>query len=404
MREKTRPGNVVGGGPSGLGDLFPSAGGGSATVASGPYAEQLPVDGMSVGEIRRRYRDRFDIDPRSQAVLDGQPVGDETRLRAGQVLTFVHRAGEKGCDDMEMLQMIMPGAGEGALRPAGLNARAAQEVVFEGKVARASSPEGQTATMSIEELLERLDGGGMNTGGVVLPDGVKAVLKRGSVTIWVHQTPPRLHRFKWIAADSARAFGEGTSYREVTIALPYLIVLAVFLQGRDNRLHLSGHNECFFRNEPLSDVSDRLFFPALLNCSKFAQPRGNPLAWICTQHLSRAGHARVKDDNRRMRAAFKALMHCLLETGFNRSSEENEGSSWFTESRVVDDRVSTIEKWDAASRDDPMFVLEVPWLDTGLSVREVADRIAGNLRAGRAVPRSAADIARQLFNHGTIGS
>ena len=97
MRERDRPKNVIGGGgPSGLGDLFPAQGAGTATVAHGPYAEQLPVGGMSVGEVRARYRDRFDIDPRSQAILDGSPIGDETRVRAGQVLTFIHRAGEKG--------------------------------------------------------------------------------------------------------------------------------------------------------------------------------------------------------------------------------------------------------------------------------------------------------------------
>jgi hypothetical protein len=69
-----------------------------ATVAHGPYAEELPVGGMSVGEIRRRYRDRFDIDPRSEAILDGSPVGDDEQIRAGQVLTFIRRAGEKGRD------------------------------------------------------------------------------------------------------------------------------------------------------------------------------------------------------------------------------------------------------------------------------------------------------------------
>lgn len=66
------------------------------TVSSGPYAEQLPVGGMPVGEIRRRFRDRFDIDPNSQAVLDGNDVGDEVVVRPGQALMFTRRAGEKG--------------------------------------------------------------------------------------------------------------------------------------------------------------------------------------------------------------------------------------------------------------------------------------------------------------------
>jgi hypothetical protein len=87
------------GGGSGLDGIFDDGLGhdGLVTVSSGPYAEQLPVANMTVGEIRGRFRDRFDIDPRSQAVLAGNEVGDETIVRPGQLLMFVRRAGEKGC-------------------------------------------------------------------------------------------------------------------------------------------------------------------------------------------------------------------------------------------------------------------------------------------------------------------
>jgi hypothetical protein len=84
-------------GSDGLGDIFaPNAAVTPVMVAHGPYSERLPVGGMTVGEIRSRYRDRFDIDPRSHPVLDGHDVDNNTVVRAGQVLTFVRRAGEKG--------------------------------------------------------------------------------------------------------------------------------------------------------------------------------------------------------------------------------------------------------------------------------------------------------------------
>jgi hypothetical protein len=66
------------------------------SVSSGPYLEQLPVGDSTVGEVRHRFADRLDIDPNAQAVLDGQPVDDQTRIRAGQALMFTRRAGEKG--------------------------------------------------------------------------------------------------------------------------------------------------------------------------------------------------------------------------------------------------------------------------------------------------------------------
>jgi hypothetical protein len=71
-------------------------GGTQVTVSHGPYAESLPVASMSVGEVRSRYRDRFDIDPHCQAFVDGQEVGDDVLLRSGQHLLFMRRAGEKG--------------------------------------------------------------------------------------------------------------------------------------------------------------------------------------------------------------------------------------------------------------------------------------------------------------------
>jgi len=81
----------------GLGNIFDQPdSGGLATVVSGPYAERLPIADSSVGEIRRRFQDRFDISPDSQALVDGVEVGDDTVLRADQILRFRHHSGEKG--------------------------------------------------------------------------------------------------------------------------------------------------------------------------------------------------------------------------------------------------------------------------------------------------------------------
>jgi hypothetical protein len=66
------------------------------TVSHWPYCERLPVGDMTVSEIRRRYADRFDIDPQSVATVDGHEAGGETVVAAGQTLMFVRRAGEKG--------------------------------------------------------------------------------------------------------------------------------------------------------------------------------------------------------------------------------------------------------------------------------------------------------------------
>jgi len=66
------------------------------TVCHGPYSETLPVAEMTVGAIRARFSDRLDIDPESTAIVDGHEVGEGTTVGAGQCLTFIRKAGEKG--------------------------------------------------------------------------------------------------------------------------------------------------------------------------------------------------------------------------------------------------------------------------------------------------------------------
>jgi hypothetical protein len=97
MNERIRPQTerIVGAGRAGL---FDNSGPSPqlVTVSSGPFLEQLPVGNSSVGEIRRRFADRFDIHPQAQAILDGQAVDDQVTVRPGQALMFTRRAGEKG--------------------------------------------------------------------------------------------------------------------------------------------------------------------------------------------------------------------------------------------------------------------------------------------------------------------
>ena len=273
------------------------------------------------------------------------------------------------------------------------------DVVIEGSEVRATSPEGQVATMPLQALVDYIAPAGSDVDAVVLPDGVKVVQRRGPVTVWVFEAAPRVYSFRWIRGDSPARHGKGTTYREVSIALPYLVVIAVFEPDGPHAVQLSRRNECFFRVKPFTGLDDELFYPALLNCSKFRQPQGRPLSWICTAKLARRGFASEADTPKRMRLGFRALLHCLLESGFNYSSEDNEGSSWFTESSKADRRISTVERWEQATRENPLFVLDVPWLPTKMSLGGVVERIFGNTRSHRRKITCARDIARLVFNH-----
>lgn len=399
--------------PGGLGDPIPFGGdgaGGSVTIDYGVYHEQLPVGGRTVREVRRMFGGRYDIAPDATAMLDGETTGDDTVVRAGQMLRFLHVAGEKGQVDPALPESLFEGPGPTLLeRALALRARLTRripppKITIAGTEATSISPEGLEAKMDVETLLTRLGGEGpssVNTPDLILPDGVKYVLWRRGHLVVVHQTPPAVHGFKWISADSKARHGPGTVYRQVRIALPYVIVLALFESGRAGELALSGANECFFRNEPLRSPGDEMCYPALLNCSKLASPV-KPLSWICTQHLERSRPPAGAGINERVRLGLLDLRRVLLETGFNYSSEEHELSSWFSESNGVDRRVATVEAWECATREDPTFACTVPWLAVGMSVREVAERTL-TLAAGRSRrSRTSRDVAQVLFNHGTV--
>lgn len=98
MFERRRPqrqSQPLGGGNA---DFLSVGDGGLVTVSHGVHTEALPVANMTVGAIRTQFADRFDIDPDSTAVLDGNDATDETIVQGNQLLMFVRKAGVKGVD------------------------------------------------------------------------------------------------------------------------------------------------------------------------------------------------------------------------------------------------------------------------------------------------------------------
>ena len=160
----------------------------------------------------------------------------------------------------------------------------------------------------------------------------------------------------------------------------------------------SRQDECFFRNEPLHSVDDELSYPALLNCSKWADTEGmgHALSWICTQYLKGTKDMSSPDRGVRFAASFEAVRHCLLETGFNRSSENHEGNSWFRASAHIDKRIGTVERWEEETKKDPLFVLDVPWIKSHHSVKDLAERTFKRFHAADQSVKTASDLYRYI--------
>ena len=407
MPEETRQRTLLAGpGPGpGIWDQLAASGEDAnpmATVAHGLHEELLPVVNLTVGEVRRRFSDRLDLDPAGTALLDGRPVDDDTTIAAGQTLMFVRRAGEKG--QRPTVTLFDALSSEPLTEPLTepVTEPVTEAVTLVEDEVRVVSPEGQTASMKLADLLGRIASPWPGLAWAVLPDGVKCVHPSADRLIVVHQTPPRVFRFRWIAPDSPARHGPGTRYRDLRIALPYLIVVARFARQGPGLPVLDGWNECFFLNQPLDakGVDSELCYPALLNCSRLPNGPERPLAWICTQYLGPVETPPDATLEHCLSASLKALLHHLLETGFNYSSEEHELSSWYSESVAadIDPRIASVEAWESASAEDPLFALEVPWLSTGRTLRQVVERAARAGGGRRSLASTARDVARLVLN------
>jgi hypothetical protein len=203
-------------------------------------------------------------------------------------------------------------------------------------------------------------------GETSLPDGVKFYEWRPPLLLVVHQFPPHVRQFRWIAPDSPQEFGPGTVYRKVRLSIPYAITFALYHQ-QNNRLFLAGDNELYFRNEPLHCRSDCLGYPALLNVSRIKTNK-RERAWICTQYLRWPPTADWTGQ-------LEALLEHTWNGGFNLSSEHHEGASWYGASRGVHRDLHPVERWEKASAANDAFALTVPWKPVPLTVGEIMESL-----------------------------
>ena len=68
----------------------------SVNVGCRPYNENLPVAGLTVGQIRRKFKTRLEIGDEAVPVVNGTDGTEDTVCSAGCKLQFIHKSGEKG--------------------------------------------------------------------------------------------------------------------------------------------------------------------------------------------------------------------------------------------------------------------------------------------------------------------
>jgi hypothetical protein len=270
-------------------------------------------------------------------------------------------------------------------------------VTIDGDHVHVRAVDGQTATMPLARLASLMAPPSVDALRLVNQHGVRCCFRMGEGLIVVHETAPRLHALMWMSPPSLAG---GGAYRIVHVALPYVVLVIVFVPDERGRQHLSFIHECYFRNEPLGSLDDMLLYPALLNCAPFQGLHGVSLSLLCTQNLDRGSLTRILDENRRINQSVALVVEHLFESGFNRGLDRDARGSWFTRTIAakVDPRLTSIESWEQTSLMDESFATGVPWLKTGASLGGVIDRIRKDHAVRHPSFRRARDVARVVFN------
>jgi hypothetical protein len=204
----------------------------------------------------------------------------------------------------------------------------------------------------------------------VLPRGTRMVLERRDAVALAVEVAPGARRVRWLADDSRAPFGRGARYVERCLSFPWLILLVVLRRGE-----LTGLQQLYYRNESL-DAGEELRLPNLYNVAE-----GHGLrCWLCLQHASPvAGLPFARK--------LEGVVEHLLFAAFNRSAELHEGNSYWGR-LACDPRVATLDAWEAATRENALFALEVPWQPAGttlaVELEAMLDRVAAPLLARRA--------------------
>jgi hypothetical protein len=84
-------------------------------------------------------------------------------------------------------------------------------------------------------------------------------------------------------------------------------------------------------------------------------------AWLCLatlEDVSRLGWQQKID----------AVVGHVFCAGFNFSSDLSEGASYWSRMQDVDPRVTGVEAWERASRENPRFAVDVAWKPAGTTV------------------------------------
>ena len=189
-----------------------------------------------------------------------------------------------------------------------------------------------------------------NDGVILTPDNTRAYYRKGKTEILILECPPQI-RFMRFRSDLANressdaAYPKEDSVCQYSLALPYVIFLFRFKNGMFDQV------QCVFCDRPLKRLEEKPLKPYLSNIDSTLK--------VCLGRDFIRGE--LIKDNIIQQSSF--VLNHFWQTVY---SDEWSAHFWNSKSHfyeIGDERMSSLEGWQNASTENPLFVTEdVQWL------------------------------------------
>jgi hypothetical protein len=281
--------------------------------------------------------------------------------------------------------------------PEGASQGATLEVVGERVVL--TTPEGQRYALALEKLLEELGPRRRARHELVWPRGTRAVRASPRGFVIALELTPGIHRVRWIAPGSPAVRGKDAAYRELELALPYLVLVTGVHVDPLGVLGFTGWTEVYFSSVPLRSTADPLHYAPLLNVGRSEASGGAVVCLGGFVHAPEPG----EDPSASLHRGLSAIVSRVLHAGFNEDFERIGRRSTFNDPHAKPDdaRLATPEAWARASAEDPSFVLGIPWVPAGRTLEEAMEGVGIWLGILPRTPVQSETLQRLIVRHGS---
>ena len=189
------------------------------------------------------------------------------------------------------------------------------------------------------------------TNDIAFPPGTKFVFSGNGKTYYVIEQPPQVRTVGWNNKEHAGRWA---------FAFPYIVFIVVI--GNKKKDFITLH--AFYRNEPLSGVSDDLFFPALPDVMHGKYDNGERFSEVCFPGTEISGN---------VDAVVSSVLQSFWNSDFQMSVHQG---SFFPLYKTKLPQIWELKKWHAATKKDPQFVLSLPWIPAGVTLEGAVEEIA----------------------------